>query len=159
MREYIIGGIIGFVIGGIIIGLIISSMAPSMMLLDNECKYNFTEASVQLEQSILKQGWIITKVYDLESSMKKYGKNIRPVRVYEICHPDNAERILNESNEGIVHALMPYRVVIYEKEDGGVYICRINPKVVAKSIKGKFKSVIKTASEESEIILSPLIIK
>ena len=57
-------------------------------------------------------------VHDLQATMKKFDKDVRSVKVFDICHPDHSYEILSRDQERIVSNLMPCRIAVYEKNDG-----------------------------------------
>ena len=120
MKKGLIFGLIGFVLGVLVTGVVMYKMAPEMMMLEDVSPYNFEETVAKFEESVKAHGWKIPTVHDLQKTMKKHGKDVRSVKVIELCHPDHAGRILAESEERIVSSLMPCRVAFYEKEDGKV---------------------------------------
>ena len=92
------------------------------MFVEDESKYNFEESVERFEKSVKKHGWEMPKIHDLQETMNKFGKTVKPVKIFELCHPDHAEKILKRGKERIVTSLMPCRVSIYEKHNGKVYI-------------------------------------
>ena len=160
MKNTILGGIGGLVVGVILTMLVMYLMAPKMMLMEDESMYNFEESKAKFEASVEAHGWAIPAIHDLQKSMKKFGHDdIRAVVVYELCHPDHASKILKESEERIVSSMMPCRVAIYEKEDGKVYISRMNSSLMAKTMGKLIKTVMADASRENEEILQAIIKK
>ncbi len=159
MKQAIIFGIIGLVVGAGLMMLIMFIMAPKMMLLEDESKYNFDKTVEVLIQSIEDHDWKLPAVHDLKETMHKYGKDVRNVKVFELCHPDHAEQILKESEERIVSTMMPCRIAIYEKEDGKVYISRMNSSLMASTMGGVIKKTMSVAAAENESILEAIIKK
>ncbi len=149
----------GLVLSGIIAGMAIALLilwqnAPKVMIIEDASPYNFTTTAAKLEESVTKEGWKIAAVHDLQKSMKKYNKEVLPVKVYEICHPDHAEKILAQSEERVVSSLMPCRVAVYEKADGTTYISRMNTGLMGKMMEGIVPEVMDAASLESENIIT-----
>jgi len=96
-------------------------------------------------------------VHDLQASMSKFDYDVKQVKVFELCHPDYASKILLESDERIVSSLMPCRVAIYEKDDGKVYISRMNTSLMAGMMGGLIKDVMADASNDTEVILESIL--
>ena len=157
MKKYILVGIIGFIIGIVVTGVAMYNMAPGMMLLEDESKFGFEETVTQLEASIEANDWKLPAVHDLQKSMKKFGIEVNPVKVFELCHPDHAGKVLKEGDERIVSSLMPCRVAIYEKPDGKTYISRMNSRLMAKPMGGIISEVMTDAASENENILDAII--
>jgi uncharacterized protein (DUF302 family) len=159
MKQAIIFGIIGLIVGAGLMMLIMYLLAPKMMLLEDESKYDFDKTVEVLTQSIEDHDWKLPAVHDLKETMHKYGKDVRNVKVFELCHPDHAEQILKESEERIVSSMMPCRIAIYEKEDGKVYISRMNSSLMASTMGGVIKKTMSVAAAENEVILEAIIKK
>ena len=159
MKQSIIYGVIGLILGAIITMFVMYKMAPGMMLLEDESKYDFEKTVEVLKQSIEDHDWKLPTVHDLQATMHKYGKDVRKVKVFELCHPDHAEQILKESEERIVSAMMPCRIAIYEKADGKVYISRMNSSLMAGTMGGVIKETMSVAAAENEDILEAIIKK
>jgi uncharacterized protein (DUF302 family) len=148
----------GFIAGGLLTIMVVSAMAPSMMILEDQSKFGFEETIEALDVSIEKHNWKVPKVHDLQKTMKKYNFDVRPVKVYELCHPDHAAQILSESEERIVSSMMPCRVAVYEKADGKVYISRMNSGMMAGMMGGLIAEVMDTAASENEEILESILL-
>ena len=102
-------------------------------------------------------GWKIPHVNDLQATMHKFGKEVRQVKVYEICQPDHAFKILSQDDERIVSSLMPCRVAIYEKSDGSVYVSRMNSGLLSRPMNKIIRSTMSDAAAETEQILADII--
>ncbi|MCD4819907.1 MAG: DUF302 domain-containing protein [Candidatus Cloacimonetes bacterium] len=132
---------------------------PKMMIFEDVSQYDFDKSVEVFETSVAEHGWEIPKIHDLQKTMAKFDKQVRPVKVIELCHPDHAGKILLESEERIVSSLMPCRVAIYEKADSKTYISRMNSGMMAAMMGGLIAEVMADASSENEVILQPLLTK
>ncbi|MBN1253469.1 MAG: DUF302 domain-containing protein [Bacteroidales bacterium] len=159
MKNLLISGFTGLILGIILMGAVIYNMAPSMMILVDESKYDFEQTTIELEKSIKENGWSMPAVHDLQKSMKKFGHDIKSVKVYELCHPTHANKILQADDERSVASLMPCRVAIYEKNDGNTYISRMNSGLMAKTMGKLINDVMNDASAENEVILNAILKK
>lgn len=128
------------------------------MFLENESKYNFTETVEKLDEEIEKNGWKVTIIHDLQKTLKKYDTEVLPIKVFALCHPKHASKILIKDDERITSSLMPCRISVYEKSNGKTYISRMNSGIMSKSIGGIAEEVMSDASNEVEEILSPLVV-
>ncbi|QEN08956.1 DUF302 domain-containing protein [Oceanispirochaeta crateris] len=45
--------------------------------------------------------WKIPAVHDLQTTMAKFDKDVKKVKIFELCHPDHAGEILAENDESI----------------------------------------------------------
>lgn len=150
MKNVLIAGLAGLIIGSLITGFAIFKLSPGMMLMETSSPYDFATTVQKFEMAVAKQDWKVPAVHDLQATMHKYGKTVGPVKVYELCHPDHAEKILKKSEERIVSTMMPCRVAIYEKADGKVYISRMNSALMASAMGGIVKEVMAEAFSENE---------
>lgn len=158
MKKSLLTGVLGFVLGLIVAFVVVYKAAPGMMLLEDESKYKSFEATVAaFEQSVKDHNWKLPATHDLQKTMAKYGKDVKAVKVFELCHPDHAGKILKESEERIVSTMMPCRVAIYEKQDGKVYISRMNSGMMAGTMGGLISEVMDDAAKENEEILDAII--
>ncbi|MEN8225441.1 MAG: DUF302 domain-containing protein [Bacteroidota bacterium] len=158
MKKSLLSGIIGFVLGLLVTVIVVYKAAPAMMILEDESKYESFDATViKFEESVKEHNWKIPATHDLQKTMAKYGKDVKAVKVFELCHPDHAGRILEKSEERIVSSLMPCRVAIYEKNDGKVYISRMNSGLMASTMTGIIPEVMDEAAKENEEILAAVI--
>ena len=145
-----------FLVGIIVAFFVMYKMAPDLMLMEDESKYNFKESVAKFEESVKTHGWKIPATHDLKKTMKKFEYDVKSVKVFELCHPDHAMRILEADDERIVSAMMPCRVAIYEKQDGKTYVSRMNSGLMAKTMGSLINEVMDDASSENEEILEVL---
>ena len=157
MKNMTTGLIIGLLSGLIVALLVIFYSSPSLMLKENKSKHDFETTLAEIEKSVESMGWKIPHVNDLQATMHKFGKEVRQVKVYEICQPDHAFKILSQDDERIVSSLMPCRVAIYEKSDGSVYISRMNAGLLSKPMNKIIRSTMSDAAVETEQILADII--
>ncbi|MEN8118733.1 MAG: DUF302 domain-containing protein [Bacteroidota bacterium] len=156
MKNSILGGLIGLVLGTVITLFVIFQMAPGLMIMEDASKYDFEETVTKFEKSVKDHGWKIPAVHDLQKTMDKFGHSVKSVKVFELCHPDHANRILEADDERIVSSMMPCRVAIYEKNDGKTYVSRMNSALMAKTMSDLINEVMADASSENEEILEVL---
>ena len=158
MKKSLLTGILGFVLGIIVTAVVVYKVAPGMMILEDESKFATFEETVEtFEQSVKDHDWKISTIHDLQKSMAKFGTDVMAVKVFELCHPDHAGRILSKSDERIVSSLMPCRVAIYEKADGKVYISRMNSGLMASTMGGIIPEVMDEAASQNEEILEAVL--
>ncbi len=156
MKKSIIWGVGGFAAGLIAMMVIIAVSAPGIMMNERESSYDFETSVAMLEESITVNGWKMPTVHNLQGTIERFGYDVLAVKVFEICHPDHAERILSQDDERIVSAMMPCRIAIYEKTDGKTYVSTMNTGLMGKLFGGLIAEVMGVASAESEQIVSVL---
>ena len=159
MKKGFLFVVIGFVAGMLLMAGIVALSMPKMMLIEDVSKFDFDTTFEMINKSVEEHNWKIPVVHDLQKTMAKFGKSVRPVKVIELCHPDHAGKILKANDERIVSSLMPCRVAIYEKEDGKTYLSRMNSGLMSSMMGGLIAEVMADAAEENEVILTPVLTK
>jgi uncharacterized protein (DUF302 family) len=151
-------GILIGVVSGIILGLLIAFfISPSLMLKETPLATDFDGSAKKIEQVITEKGWKLPHVHDLKATLHKFGKDVRSVKVFEICHPDYSYEILSRNEERIVSNLMPCRIALYEKEDGSVWVSRMNSGLVAKPMSKVVRKTMSAAAADVEEIIAEVI--
>jgi len=148
-------GILIGVFAGMVLGLLIAFfIAPSLMFREDNKSGDFDTTVARLEKAIEGRGWKTPVIHDLQATMLKFGKEVRSVKVLEICHPDHSYEILNRSEEKIVSSMMPCRISVYEKEDGSVWISRMNSGFLAKPMSPVIRKTMSAAAADVEEIIA-----
>ena len=148
-------GILIGVVSGMFLGLLIAFfIAPSLMFREDKNSRDFDVTVARLEKAIEVRGWKTPVIHDLQATMKKFGKEVRSVKVLEICHPDHSYEILSRSEEKIVSSMMPCRISVYEKEDGSVWISRMNSGLLAKPMSPVIRKTMSAAAADVEEIIA-----
>jgi uncharacterized protein (DUF302 family) len=127
------------------------------MIIESRSIYDFDKTIEKINEAVLAAGWKIPFVHDLQNTIRNFGKEILPVKVFEICHPKHSSRLLELDNERIISTFMPCRISVYEKSDGKVYISRINASLLSKTFGGIIEEVMTLANNEMEEMIGPLI--
>ena len=147
----------GLFSGVVILGLFLTFVFPKMMFSVNESRYDFEKTTEILTESVKENNWRMPHQYDLQQIMASNGFEVKPVKVFSICKPDIASRILKVDKDRHVAAMMPCRIAVYEKSDGKTYVSRINAKLFAGLLGGKAGVVMGDAGIGSETILKSVI--
>lgn len=155
--ENIIVLIFGILIGAVALLLLLFKMAPKYMFLENEVAYNMENAEQVIIKKVSELGWKMPAIHDMQNTMKNNGHEVLPIKIYEICKPDIAVKVLRESDERITSSLMPCRISIYQKENGKVYVSRLNAGLFAKPLNKIIRDAMSKASDETEEIIKSLI--
>ena len=154
MNRMITGIIIGLA-AGILIGVLVAFFAsPSLMFREDKYQKDFDTTVAKLEEVVIAKGWKIPHVHDLQATMKKFEKDVRSVKVFEICHPEHSYEILSRNKEKIVSSMMPCRISVYEKEDGTVWISRMNSGLMAKPMSSVVRKTMSAAAADVEEIIA-----
>lgn len=149
--------IFGLLSGIIISGLVVYFSFSKLMFTVSESKYNFDQTTEILTESVKENNWNLSHQYDLQQTMAKHGHEVKPVKVFSICKPDIAIRVLGSDNDRHISSMMPCRVAIYEKANGKTYIARMNAGLFAILLGGQATAVMGDAGTGSENILKSVI--
>ncbi len=145
----------------LVIAFILTSLTASgqseEMFIESESRLGFDETIKVLEESIAISGWKVLIIHDLQASMKKTGKEVLPVKVFEVCNPKHSYRLLSLDDKRIYSSLMPCRFSVYEKADGKVYVSRMNSIILSKQIGGLVEEVMTDATNETEEFLKTVL--
>jgi uncharacterized protein (DUF302 family) len=127
------------------------------MFLETLSPFDFRSTVELLSKEIENKSWKISNVYDLQKTLNQHGKDVLPVKVFSLCHPNHSSRILEKDSERIISSMMPCRVSIYEKTDGKTYISRMNSSMVAAGFGGIAEEVMTESANEVEEIIEHIL--
>ena len=151
-----------FLVFGIVIGILSTvavgwNVLPNMMLDVKPSELPFAATVTAVQVGAKENGWLVPKVYDLQKSLKKAGHEISRAKVISICQPDHAFKLLSDDDSKIVTAMMPFRIGIFEVEDGGVYVAKMNTGMMSKMFGGRIESVMGEVAVEEQAILRGIV--
>jgi uncharacterized protein (DUF302 family) len=155
--KYFTFGLAGVFAGILLTFAIIYVSAQGVMMKEKQVNLSFAEADTLFRKATIDKGWKLATTHDLQATMKKFGKDVKSVNVYEICHPEHAYKVLSQDAERIVSSMMPCRVSIYEKSDGKVYVSWMNTGLMGSLMDGVVPEVMSDASRESKEIIDVLL--
>lgn len=124
-------------------------MKTNQLVIEHRSKFNFGKTVDLLVAEAERRDWKVPAVHDLQQSLAKSGKTVKPVKVIEICKPQYSGQMLELNDERIISVMMPCRISVYEKEDGLTYIGLINAGELASGLPVKIAGVMKEASDET----------
>ncbi len=155
-KTIVIGTLGGFVAGILLTAIVVWTMAPGMMMIENQSKLGFDETVQAIQDNAAEQDWAVPNVLRLDKSLAKDGYNVRPVAVIELCNPELAATILAEDDARVVSSLMPCRVAVYEKSNGDVILSRMNTALMSKMFGGLVTKMMREATAQTEQIFAPM---
>ena len=130
-------------------------MKTNQIVIEQKSKFGFDKTVQMLTENAEKREWKVPFVHDLQQSLAKSGKSVKPVKVIEICKPQFSGKMLELNDERIISVMMPCRISVYEKDNGSTYVSLINAGAMAASLTEKIAAVMKEASDETfEIVKS-----
>jgi uncharacterized protein (DUF302 family) len=124
-------------------------MKDNKFIVEKLSRFTFDKTVDLLVAEAEKREWKVPSVHDLQQSLAKSGKTVKPVKVIEICKPEYSGKMLELNHERIMSVMMPCRISVYEKEDGKTYIALINSGIMAEGFPDIISAVMKSASDET----------
>ena len=132
-------------------------MKKSQFVVEQKSKYGFDKTVQILTENAEKREWKVPFVHDLQQSLAKSGKSVKPVKVIEICKPQYSGKMLELNDERIMSVMMPCRISVYEKDNGSTYVSLINAGVMAASQTDNIAAVMQEASDETFEIVNTVV--
>ena len=131
-------------------------MNNKQIFVEQESPFDVSTTVEKLIESAKKNKWKNTAVHNLQQSLAKSGKEIRPVQVLEICKHEYSGYVLEKNHEKFLSITkMPCRISVYEKEDGKTYISLLNMAAMVTGLPPSENDIIRDASNETiEIVKS-----
>ena len=130
-------------------------MKANQIVIEQKSKFGFEKTVQILTENAEKREWKVPFVHDLQQSLAKSGKDVRPVQVIEICKPEFSGQMLEKNHERIVSVMMPCRISVYEKEDGKAYVALMNTSAMSAGMPPAVTEAMQGASDETfEIVKS-----
>lgn len=128
-------------------------MTKNQILVEKKSRFDFDRTVEMIMQEAERRDWKVPAVHDLQQSLAKSGKTVKPVKVIEICKPVYSGQMLELNDERIMSVMMPCRISVYTKDDGKTYTSLLNGAEMAASMPVRIAKVMKAASDETfEII-------
>lgn len=119
-------------------------------------RYNFAETVDRLKSLAEEDGWNVPAIHDLQQSLAKSGKHVKPVKVLEICKPRYSGQMLELNDERIISVMMPCRISIYEKDDGKTYVSLLNAALMSADLPENIGMVMKEASDNTFVLVEKI---
>lgn len=151
----------GFFAGIVIMGLLVWLLMPGMMLSTHESRFNTVDETCEsLKAAIMAEdGWYCPKVRNITETIHKHGRTLtREVKLVELCHAGNAQKVLESNPE--VSTLMPCAFGVYKADDGRILITGMNTALMGKMFGGVIAEVMgENVANSEERILNSVIKK
>jgi uncharacterized protein (DUF302 family) len=124
-------------------------MSISKYIIEQPSKYDFDKTVDLLVREAELKEWKVPALHDLQQSLAKSGKTVKPVKVIEICKPAYSGQMLELNDERIMSVMMPCRISVYLKDDGKTYTAIVNGSEMSAGMPEKIAKVMKAASDET----------
>ena len=132
-------------------------MNPGKLIIEHSSPFSFNKTVELLTIKAEQKQWKVPAVHDLQQSLEKSGKTVKPVKVIEICKPEYSGQMLELNDERIISVMMPCRISVYEKDDGKTYVALINSAALSKDMPEIIAKTMKAASNETFEIVNDVI--
>lgn len=111
-------------------------------------KKNISQVCEDLQEAVTKRKFGVVGVHDMKETMAKKGVAFGPeCRIYEVCHPGHAQKVLGENIE--ISSALPCRIAIYENE-GQVVLSTLKPSMMLEMFGA---NDLASVAEEVEAVL------
>lgn len=124
-------------------------MNNNQFISEKQSRFGFNRTIDILISEAQKAEWNVPAIHDLQQSLAKSGKHVRPVKVIEICKPKYSGQMLELNDERIISVMMPCRISVYEKDDGNTYIALLDPSSMSPGLAENIARVMKEAAEDT----------
>jgi len=132
-------------------------MKKNKLVIEHSSPFNFEKTVELLTAKAEQKQWKVPAVHDLQQSLAKSGKSVKPVKVIEICKPEYSGKMLELNHERVISVMMPCRISVYEKDDGKIYVALINAGELSKGMPEIIAKTMKAASDETLEIVNEVI--
>ena len=132
-------------------------MNTNALIIEQLSPYDVITTVERLVEAAKLKEWQNPAIHNLQQSLAKAGKEVRPVQVIEICKPEYSGIMLEKNDERIVSILMPCRISVYQKSDGKTYIALLNMSEISAGLPSTVMEAIIKATEESFEIVKTVI--
>jgi len=132
-------------------------MSTNQLIIEQVSPFDVPVTVEKIIAAANQKGWQNPAVHNLQQSLAKSGKEVRPVQVVEICKPAYSGRMLELDNERIVSVMMPCRISVYEKSDGRTYIAVLDMMAFPGGLPSTVIEAVQAANDESHEIIQSVI--
>lgn len=132
-------------------------MNTNQLIIEQVSPFDVATTVEKLIDAAYQKEWQNPAVHNLQQSLAKSGKDVKPVQVIEICKPEYSGNMLEKNHERISSILMPCRISVYEKEDGKAYVALLNMAGMTTGMPDTIADAIRGASDETFEIVKTVI--
>ena len=134
-------------------------METKDLIIEKESRFDFDTTVGKLIELATARSWGNPANHDLQQTLAKSGKTVKPVKIIEICKPQYSGQMLEKNHERIAPVMMPCRISVYEKEDGKIYISMINGHALAAAMPPSTIDIMSQAALEIDEIVAEVILQ
>ena len=120
------------------------------MLFEIQSEKNIDQLCHDLEKAVVNHKFGVMTVHNLKETMKKKGVEFdRECRIFEVCNPEQAKRVLEKSMQ--ISTALPCRISVYADE-GKVKLATLKPTALISHF--NVPELQSVASEVEDTLLS-----
>ena len=124
-------------------------MYTNQFILEQVSPYDVPTTVQRIVDEAALREWQNPATHNLQQSLAKSGREVKPVQVVEICKPQFSGKMLERNHERIISILMPCRISVYEKEDGKTYVALLDMSALSVGMNETMIEAVTGASNES----------
>ena len=132
-------------------------MTNNQFIVEQLSPYDVAETVQRIIETAALKNWQNPATHNLQQSLAKSGKEVRPVQVVEICKPEFSGKMLEKNHERIMSIMMPCRISVYQKEDGKTYVALLDMSKLSTGMPENVIEAVNGATEESFDIVKSVI--
>jgi len=132
-------------------------MSTNQLIIEHVSPFDVATTVEKIINAATAKEWQVPAIHNLQQSLAKSGKEVRPVQVVEICKPEYSGKMLEKNHERIVSVMMPCRISVYEKEDGKAYVALMNTSAMSAGMPPTIAEAMQGAFEETYGIVKSII--
>lgn len=152
--------LVGAVIGAFVVGIAVVLVMRRSMVVPERSPRSFEDTCAAVEAAVeAADGWSFP-MPALDMHAKLAAKNVAPdnlrkIRLYFVCAPAIARRVLSDSPR--MSAIMPCSWSVYEQSDGSVWVSKMNIPLMAKMFSGEVKRAMGEVGAADERFMAEIL--
>jgi len=155
-----LGVVIGLVIGVVLTVMVVVSLMRNKMLTPVRSHRSFEDTCAAIERAVPEvQGWgFPMPSFDMKAALAERGHppdNLRKIRLYFICNPSLAKRVLEDSPK--MTAIMPCSWAVFENDNDEVWISKMNIGLMSRLFGGEVEAAMSQVAATDEQFLNEAI--
>ena len=119
------------------------------LILEKKSRLDFSKTVDTIVKTATDRGWSNPAIHNMQESLAKSDKHVKPVKVIEICKPEFSGKMLELNDERIMSVMMPCRISVYEKNDGKTYVALLNGGLMTAGMPEIISKTMKAVADES----------
>jgi len=132
-------------------------MKSNKFIVELESPFDVPTTVEKIIEAAKQRNWQNPANHDMQQSLAKSGKHVKPVQIVEICKSDFSGMMLERNHERIFSVMMPCRISVYEKDDHKTYIALLDTTSLAEGMPEAVVTAMTDASNGSFEIVESVI--